>query len=116
MKLRYLALWAFAAPIFAQSTAPVTTGTVYVNARIVTAPCLPKISLKLNETTLLAQTYQLEMNFSHCNQLAKRHAWVPFTLKLGAEKHVLAQPLHNNTFLLSIPANNTAQRLEINYD
>ncbi|WP_375084002.1 hypothetical protein ACE2AL_03860 [Providencia sp. SKLX074055] len=116
MKLRYLALWAFAVPTFAQSTAPVTTGTVYVNARIVTAPCLPQISLKLNENTLLVQTYQLEMNFSHCRSLAQQQTWVPFTLKLGAKKYVLSRPLHNNAFLLSIPANNMAQRLEINYD
>ncbi|MEQ5317490.1 hypothetical protein ABN239_10655 [Providencia vermicola] len=116
MKLGYLALWVFAVPAFAQSTAPVTTGTVYVNARIVTAPCLPKISLKLNETTLLAPTYQLEMNFFHCRQSTQQHTWVPFTLKLGTEKYVFSQPLRNNAFLLSLPANNTAQRLEINYD
>lgn len=116
MKLRYLVLWALAIPALAQSTAPVTTGTVYVNARIVAAPCLPKISVKLNENTLLAQTYQLAINFSHCRQLTQQQTWVPFTLKLGAQKYVFSQPLRNNAFLLSVPANNTAQRLEINYD
>ncbi|MGO2303284.1 MAG: hypothetical protein ACTH5W_01110 [Providencia sp.] len=116
MKLSYLALWVFAVPSFAQVTAPVTTGTVYVNARIVTAPCLPKISLKLNETTLLAQSHQLEMNFAHCRQSAQQHTWVPFTLKLGTQKHVFLQPLRNNAFVLSLPANKAAQSLEINYD
>lgn len=116
MKLGYLALWAFAIPSFAKSTAPVTTGTVYVNARIVTAPCQPVISLKLNESTLLAQTYQLEINFSHCRQATQPHAWVPFTLKLGMQKYVFSQPQRNNAFVLSLPANKTAQRLEINYD
>ncbi len=116
MKLGYLALWAFAIPSFAKSTAPVTTGTVYVNARIVTAPCQPVISLKLNESTLLAQTYQLEINFSHCRLSTQQHAWVPFTLKLGMQKYVFSQPQRNNAFVLSLPANKTAQRLEINYD
>lgn len=116
MRLGYLALWLFAIPSFAKSTAPVTTGTVYVNARIVTAPCLPVISLKLNENTLLAQTYQLEINFSHCRQATQQHAWAPLTLKLGTQKYALSQPLRNNTFMLSLPANKAAQRLEINYD
>ncbi|WP_272682166.1 hypothetical protein [Providencia sp. PROV129] len=116
MKLRYLVLWAFAAPIFAQSTAPVTTGTVYVNARIVTAPCLPQISLRSNKNALISITYKLEMNFKHCRKSGQQHTWVPFTLTLGMQKYVFSQPLPNNTFLLSFQANKAAQRLEINYD
>lgn len=116
MKLRYLALWALAAPIFAQSIAPATMGTIYVNARIVTAPCLPQISLKLHENALITPTYQLEMNFTHCRKSGQQHTWVPFTLTLGTQKYVFSQPLPNNTFLLSFLANKEAQRLEINYD
>lgn len=116
MKLSYFALWAFAVPTFAQSTAPVTTGTVYVNARIVTAPCQPVISLKLNEKMLLALNYQLEMNFTHCRKSGQQSTWVPFTLTLGTQKYMFSQPLPNNTFVLSLPSNKAAQRLEINYD
>lgn len=117
MKLRHLALWAFTIPIFAESAVPVTTGTLYVNARIVTAPCLPNISLKLNENTLITANYKLEMHFSHCSKSAQRQqTWAPFTLKLGTEKHVLSRPLGNNTISFSIPVSNKTQRVEVNYD
>ncbi|QPE18338.1 hypothetical protein IMQ36_04110 [Providencia rettgeri] len=116
MKLNYLALWAFAIPIFAESAVPVTTGTIYINARIVTAPCLPDISLKLNESTLIAATYSVKMHFSHCSKPIQKQAWAPFTLKLGNNQYVLTQPRRNNTILFSIPASNKMQRVEINYD
>ncbi|EKT53824.1 hypothetical protein [Providencia rettgeri] len=116
MKLHHLALLMFTMPAFAVETPLQTTGTIYVHARLVTPPCQPKVTEYSGVNHNNFASSQLNISFTHCVDTKQVYRQLPFSLKLGNESFVLPKYLVNHTIFLSMPANNSARRLEIDYD
>lgn len=116
MKLHYLGLWMLTMPALSATIAPQTTGTIYVNARFVTTPCQPIISMQRAVNHVSEPVYQFNVSFAHCVATKKHHQRLPFSLTLGNEKLRISAPQVNNSFSFSVPSNNSARRLEMRYD
>ncbi|MDD9338661.1 hypothetical protein [Providencia heimbachae] len=116
MKLYHLGLWMLTVPAFVAIATPQLTGTVYVNARFVTTPCQPYVTLQRAINYASDPVYQFKISFAHCMKTKQSHQRLPFSLKLGSEKLVFSTPLTNNTVSFLVPSNNSAHRLEMSYD
>lgn len=115
MKLHHLGLWMLVMTIFVEQAQSQTTGTVFVHARLVAQPCQPKITVQRGVSHINAPIYQFNISFAHCLN-ANRYQRLPFSITLGQTMLSSSRLLIKDTLELSVPANNSAHRLELNYD
>lgn len=99
-----------------QSSPLQTTGTIYVNARFVTSPCQPNVTMTRVTNHADETAYQFNMSYVHCITNTYRQAWSPFTLKFSGRQYVFSKPPKNKSMTFILPAENSARRLEMIYD
>ncbi|MBQ0270563.1 hypothetical protein ABN306_11835 [Providencia huaxiensis] len=115
MKLHHLGLWMLAMPIFVGQAQSQTTGTVFVHARLVAPLCQPKVTVQRGVSHINTPIYQFNISFAHCLN-AKRYKRLPFSITLGQTMLSSSRSLIKDSLILSVPENNSARRLELNYD
>ncbi|EPG7579220.1 hypothetical protein [Providencia rettgeri] len=116
MKLHHLALWILAMPAFSAELPLQTTGTLYVHARLVTAPCQPKVTIQRDVSHVNSTVYQLNVSFIHCLPTAYNQTWSPFTLKFAGQRYLASTLNTSKNMMFSLPTGRSTHRLEMIYD